>query len=907
LQALLDGEDRFYERIFADLGVTVPSVKWEADRASAPALNTDPAKQAAIVRLIDAWRSRGHLAANIDPLGSTRAGHPELNPSFHGLSIWDNDRTFHAGSFGVVTLRTLMNQLALTYAGKMGVQYMHIDNPEERAWLEERMERSANLWPLRDAARRRALKHIVLAEGFEQFLDNRFKGHKRFSLEGGETFIALIEELLERAADAGCAECVMGMAHRGRITLLANVMGKGIAQMFSEFEGDIDPDAHDGQGDVKYHLGESTLRTMASGAQITASVVANPSHLEAVNPVVVGIARPKQDKLGDTARERVVPVLVHGDAAMAGQGIVAEVFNFAQIRGYDTGGTIHIVINNQIGFTTGPHAARSTEYCSDVALGAQSPVFHVNGQDPDASLRALELAFEYRQRFHKDAVIDMLCYRKHGHNEGDDASYTQPIMAKKIAAHKPVSETYAALLVREKVIEAAEIVAWQEDQKKRLYEIYDQTQKSKEEYELHELSPMIPTEMAGLPPATVPKPALERILDRLTTFPQSFRLHPKLTKVVEKRREGSIDWATAELLAFGSLVLEGTPVRLSGQDCGRGTFSQRHAEFHDHETDEIYTPLQHLDPAQASFEVYNSPLSEYGVVGFEFGYSIADPLALVLWEAQYGDFSNGAQIVIDQFISSAESKWAQPSGMVMLLPHGQEGGGPEHSSARLERYLQLCGENNMIVACCTTPAQHFHLLRRQMRAGGDRRGLRKPLIVMTPKSLLRHPKVVSSLDELATGTFQPVLDDPSIADANAIKRILICSGKIYYELVQARDARGATDTAIIRVEQLYPFPESHIRSVLERYREAHQVIWVQEEPRNMGAWAHMRGYITPMLDSRHALGYAGRPESASPAPGLLKRHQREQASLLEEAFAPPTIARRYRKRLVRRRRGSGHA
>jgi 2-oxoglutarate dehydrogenase E1 component len=502
----------------------------------------------------------------------------------------------------------------------------------------------------------------------------------------------------------------------------------------------------------------------------------------------------------------------------------------------------------------------------------EAPVFHVNGDDPEACIRAVGLAYDYRQRFHKDVVIDMVCYRQHGHNEGDDPSYTQPLMYRKIEAHTAAAQSYAAKLTREGVVTPEEVAQWREAQKQQLYQIFDHTQKVKEEYEFLELSPIPAAGMpTDLPPTAVAREVIDRVLDGVTAFPPDFHLHPKLNRFVERRREAHqgphVDWGLAETLAFGSLLLEGTPVRLSGQDCARGTFSHRHVEYHDVENDRVYAPLQHLAPQQARFEVYNSPLSEYAIVGFEFGYSVADPLALVVWEAQYGDFINGAQIVVDQFISSAESKWGQPSGMVLLLPHGQEGGGPEHSSARLERFLQLCAESNMQVACCSTPAQYFHLLRRQMRGGPDRRGLRKPLVVMTPKSLLRHPKVVSTVDDLATGAFLPVLADPTVAGSTGIRRMLVCTGKIYYELVAARDARHAADTAIVRLEQLYPFPEAEFGEVLQRYPSAFQVLWVQEEPRNMGAWAFVRGRIQPMLDSRYAIGYAGRPRSASPAPG----------------------------------------
>jgi 2-oxoglutarate decarboxylase len=913
MQALLEGENGFYDQIYADLGIALRPVRWEAEQPSTPVVSADPMKQAGVARLIQAWRERGHLVADIDPLGAVRAAHPDLEPQAHGLTIWDLDRTFHAGSFGATTLRNLLDRLRLTYAGKMGVEFMHCDDPEERQWFLQRMEPSANQWPLDADVKRRALKSVVEADGFENFLENRFKGHKRFSLEGGESTITILDELLDRAAADNVDECVIGMAHRGRLAVLANVIGKGIAQVFSEFEGEIGEEDFEGSGDVKYHLGASNVRQMPSGKQITVSVAPNPSHLEAVNPVVEGIVRPKQDRLGDVKRERVIPVLIHGDAAMAGQGIVAETLNLSQIDGYNTGGTIHVVINNQIGFTTNPRASRSSEYCSDVALMVQAPVFHVNGDDPEACIRATQLAYDFRQCFHRDVVIDMLCWRKHGHNEGDDASYTQPVLYRKLKEHKSVATLYAERLQQGGVVTAEEVAGWQEAQKKHLYEIYDQTQKSKEEWELHELSPLEPGAMPqDLPPTGVSRSALEQVVQGITAFPLEFTVHPKLTKMVEKRasafHDNAIDWALAEMLAFGSLVLEGTSVRLSGQDAGRGTFSHRHAEYHDYEMDGVYAPLAHLAPGVAKFEVYNSPLSEYGVLGFEFGYSVADPLSLVVWEAQYGDFANGAQIIIDQFVASAESKWGQPSGLVMLLPHGQEGGGPEHSSARLERFLTLCAENNMQVVNCTTPAQYFHLLRRQMRGGADRRGLRKPLIVMSPKSLLRHPKVVSTAEDLADGAFYPVLDDHTVSDPAAIRKVLLCNGKIYYELLAAREARKATDetaahTAIVRVEQLFPFPEAEIREVIARYPSASGVVWAQEEPRNMGAWLFMRTRLQRiMANEARALGYAGRPVSASTAPGSPKVHAREQAELIEQAFQPPTLSRRWRKRLVKRRK-----
>jgi multifunctional 2-oxoglutarate metabolism enzyme len=913
MQALLEGEDAFYDKIYADLAIPSKSIRWEVEPPSAPSVNADPAKQAAVANFIQAWRERGHLAADIDPLGIPRVPAPDLDPSAHGLTIWDLDRTFDAGSFGVVTLRNLIDRLRLTYAGKMGVEFMQCENPDERRWFLQQLEPGAHLWKLDAEAKRRALMSVINAEGFESFLENRFKGHKRFSLEGGESIIAVIDELLDRATLGNVDECVIGMAHRGRLTVLANVIGKGIAQLFSEFEGEISEIDFEGAGDVKYHLGASNRRQMPGGGAIRVSVAPNPSHLEAVNPVVEGIVRPKQDRLEDHSRERVIPLLIHGDAAMAGQGIVAETLNLSQVDGYNTGGTIHLIINNQIGFTTSPSEGRSTGYCSDVALMVHAPVFHVNGDDPEACTRAAQMAFDFRQRFHRDVVIDVLCWRKHGHNEGDDASYTQPVLYRQLKDHKSSGTLYGARLQQEGVITADEITALQEAQKKYLYEIYDQTQKNKEEWELLELSPVEPGSMPqDLPLTGASHLALEQVLLTITEFPAGFKVHPKLARLVEKRaaalRDNSVDWALAETLAFGSLMLEGTSVRLSGQDAARGTFSHRHATYHDYESGAVYVPLAHLVPGLADFEVYNSPLSEYGVVGFEFGYSVADPFSLVVWEAQYGDFANGAQIMIDQFIASAESKWGQPSGLVMLLPHGQEGGGSEHSSARLERFLQLSAESNLQVVNCTTPAQYFHLLRRQMRGGSDLRGLRKPLIVMSPKSLLRHPQVISTVDDLTKGAFHPVLDDPTVANPAAIRKILLCSGKVYYEVLAAREARKATDetaasTAIVRIEQLYPFPEAEIRAVIERYKAASGVVWVQEEPRNMGAWIFMRTRLQRiMANEARALGYAGRPESASTAPGSAKLHTREQTELLDQAFATPSIARRWRKRLVKRRK-----
>jgi 2-oxoglutarate decarboxylase len=924
VQELLDGKDGFYEEIFDHLRMPHHPVHWETDRkpllpGMTSARTAEIAKEAGIMQLINAYRVRGHLIADLDPLGHEPSQHPELDPETYGLTIWDLDREFLTGSLGesigeggprpVATLREILETLRQTYCGKIGCEYMNIQVPEQKQWLQRRMEPDANQWPLEPVTRRRILKHIVLAEEFEHFLHSRFVGQKRFALEGGETALAILEEILERAAANNVHEVVMGMAHRGRLNILANVIGKDVKQIFSEFEGEIDPGSTQGSGDVKYHLGATTTRTMESGRDLVVSLSPNPSHLEAVDPVVEGIVRPKQDRLGDTARERVIPVLVHGDAAFAGQGVVAETLNLSQLDGYSTGGTLHVIINNQIGFTTDPDESRSTPYSTDVARGVQAPIFHVNGDDPDAAIRVVQIAFDYRQRFKKDVVIDMICYRRHGHNEGDDPSYTQPIMYRKIKEHPAVSLIYSERLVREGVVTAAEVDAMRKEVSRRLGEAHDAVKQRAERYELQELSAVTMDDFGSVCPRTaVNQPVLERVIRGSTQFPENFHLHPKLRGFVEKRRDAiakqtPIDWAFGEALAFGTLVLEGTPVRLSGQDSGRGTFSQRHLAFYDSETGHRHIPMGHISPDQAKFDVLDSSLSEYAVLGFEFGYSLADPTSLVIWEAQFGDFANGAQIIIDQFIASSEQKWGQPSGLVMLLPHGYEGQGPEHSSARIERFLTLCAENNMNVCNVTTPAQYFHVLRRQMYGGPDRRGTRKPLVIFTPKSLLRHPRAVSSLQEFTQGGFREIMDDHFVTDAAAISRVVFCSGKLYYDLLAAREERKADHVALVRVEQLYPFDASQARDILARYAASAEVVWAQEEPRNMGAWRVIRECIQPLLDpSRRELRYVGRPESASPASGSAKRHQQEASEIANDALTPGAISQTRRVRLVARRK-----
>ncbi len=905
VHALLQGEDGFYDDIFTDLRLPHQAVKWEPDRGAPLAgaeRMSEAAKQAAVLQLINAYRVRGHLIADLDPLGAPSSYHPELDPANYGLSIWDLDREFLTGSLGeaigdgapqpVATLREILETLRQTYCGKLGCEYMNIQVPEQKRWLQLRMEPTGNNWPLDEETRRRILQRLTEAEQFEHFLHTRFVGHKRFSLEGAESAMAILDELMHRAAGADVHELVIGMAHRGRLNVLTNLIGKPLRQILSSFEGE-DPLSVQGSGDVKYHLGASGVRSFENGRELVLSVSPNPSHLEAVDPVVEGIVRPKQDRLGDTQRRRVIPILIHGDAAFAGQGVVAETLNMSQLPGYSTGGTIHLIINNQIGFTTQPEEARSTPYSTDVARMVQAPIFHVNGDDPEACLRAAQLAFDYRQRFNKDVVIDMFCYRRHGHNEADDPSYTQPLLYKNIREHPSVATLYAERLERQKAVRPDEVESIRKRVQTWLEAGFEDARKRTEPFQVQELTTVETEDMASMRPYTaVDRDTLARIVTGLTRFPTEFHLHPKLRAFIDRRRDafekgGPIDWAFAEALAFGSLVLEGTPVRLSGQDSSRGTFSQRHAVFYDYEDGHEYCPLRHLSPDQARFDVYDSLLSENAVVGFEFGYSLGDPLSLVLWEAQFGDFANGAQVMMDQFMSGSESKWGQPSGLTLLLPHGYEGQGPEHSSARIERYLQLAAEGNIQVVYPTTPAQYFHLLRRQMHAGQDRRGTRKPLIVFTPKSLLRHIRAVSRVDELAGGGFHEIIGDTGPIESDRVTRVLLSTGKVYFDLLAAREQKKADHVALIRVEQLYPFDHSEVQDVLFRYPLTADVFWVQEEPRNMGAWAFIHQEVQPLLaQTRRLLGYVGRRESASTATGSHNRHMQEQQAIVEEAFAP---------------------
>jgi 2-oxoglutarate dehydrogenase E1 component len=885
IEELLKGEDSFYERIFADLKVPHRPVRWEIDVSPGlvgPAGSEEVVeKQARVLQLIRAFRVRGHLLADLDPLDSQRAPHDELDPASYGLTLWDLDREFFTNGLSgkdKATLREILDVLRDTYCGTVGVEYMHIQETERRHWLQQRMESCRNRASLAKDDRRRILEMLVAAESFERFLHARYIGHKRFSLEGCESVIPFLDRLLGDAARAGVREAVVGMAHRGRLNVLANTVGKPLAQIFAEFEGNADPNLTQGSGDVKYHLGATGEHRAPSGETLTVTVAPNPSHLEFVNPVVEGMVRAKQDALRDADRSRVLPILLHGDAAFAGQGVVAETLNLSALDGYFTGGTVHLVVNNQIGFTTGPEHARSSTYCTDVARMVQAPIFHVNGDDPEAVAHVASLAFEYRQRFKRDVVVDVVGYRRWGHNEADEPSYTQPLMYARIKSHPSVAHLYGEALQRGGVLTPAEVEALLTEKKAAM----------QQEGEPGAFAAIARRHPEPPPPvdAAAMRGRIKATLRALAAVPQGFELHPKLAPLLRHRTEllegrGGVDWATAEALAWGTLLLEGVPVRLSGQDSGRGTFSQRHAILYDVRTGGEYVPLNAVAAGAARFEVYDSLLSEAAVMGFEFGYAVAEHRSLVMWEAQFGDFGNGAQVVVDQFIAGCEQKWGQPNDLVLLLPHGYEGQGPEHSSARIERFLTLCAENNLRVACPSTPASYFHLLRRQARDPVE-----KPLVVFTPKSLLRDPRCVSGLPELAAGEFLPVLDDPQ-AEPARVRRVVLTAGKLYYDLLKARDAARADHVALVRVEQLYPFPGPAVARALAHYTADVPLVWAQEEPRNMGAWRFVRERFLDgdVPDIGHRVPrYAGRPESASPATGSYRVHLREQEALLRQAF-----------------------
>ncbi|NUN70558.1 MAG: multifunctional oxoglutarate decarboxylase/oxoglutarate dehydrogenase thiamine pyrophosphate-binding subunit/dihydrolipoyllysine-residue succinyltransferase subunit [Bacteroidetes bacterium] len=892
IHSLVNGEERFYDELFADLRIPFTSVKWSSDVTSlglGGGSNQEIIeKQARVQQLVNAYRVRGHLIAHLDPLVDEPKNHPELDPNYYGLTVWDLDREFlfsNKEGYTKATLREILDTLYATYCGSIGVEFMNIQDPEEKKWLIQKMEPSRNRPPLPRERKVQLLTKLIHAEGFENYIHTKFIGHKRFSLEGAESFMTLLDVVLDELADHGGQRAVIGMAHRGRLNVLANTIGKSLAKIFSEFEGNVDPKTIQGSGDVKYHLGAHGIHKTLNGKEITVEVAPNPSHLEAVNPVVEGMVRAMQDRMGDAQRERAIPILVHGDAAFAGQGIVAETLNLSQLKGYRTGGTIHIIINNQIGFTTSPDDARSTPYCTDVAKMVQSPIFHVNGDNPEACARVAALAVAYRNQFKKDVVIDMFCYRKYGHNEGDEPSYTQPTLYKKIKVHPTVHQLYGERLILDKELTREEYEQLQKASKER----YERAHEASHLREMHlkaEVALAVTHEqIAAMQPFKETKvsfEALQFVAERLGTVPDGFTVNQKLMKMMEQRRtfgpSTKIDWGFAEALAFGTLVHEGNDVRLSGEDVGRGTFSHRHAILYDANSADEYVPLQHIREGQGRVYVFDSLLSEFAILGYEFGYSVSDPLSLVLWEAQFGDFANGAQVIIDQFIAASEAKWQQPCDLVLLLPHGYEGQGPEHSSARLERYLQLCAEDNIQVCNLSTPAQYFHVLRRQMRDAK-----RKPLIMMTPKSLLRHPLVISDPVELTDGKFQLVIDDAQ-ADPATVDRVVLCSAKVYYDALQMQKDNGRSNVALVRVEQFYPYPKQELTELFAKYRNAQDVVWLQEEPKNMGAWHFLSDRLREDVLPSQKVRFAGRPASASTATGSLKRHQMEQEILLKDAL-----------------------
>ena len=855
------------------------------------ALADHASKQVSVLQLINAYRFRGHRRANLDPLQQyERPDVAELEPSYHKLSDADMDTVFNTGSLQgskQATLREILDIVQNTYCKTMGVEYMHINETAQKRWIQQQLEPHRGDPGFTFERKRQILEQIVAASSLEEYLHTRYVGQKRFSLEGGESLIPLLDCLISHATKDSVKEMVIGMAHRGRINVLVNTLGKQPSDLFDEFEGKKENKS--GTGDVKYHQGfSSDIETSDGPLHLTLGF--NPSHLEIINPVIEGSVRARQDRRHDIARDQVMPILIHGDAAFAGQGVVMETFNLSQTRGYTTGGTIHIVINNQIGFTTSdPLDSRSTLYCTDVAKLIQAPIFHVNGDDPEAVVHAAMLALAYRQEFNKDIVIDLICYRKHGHSEADEPMITQPLMYQKIKGHPSVRQQYAEKLIREEIITDEQLQGIQENYIASL-ENNEPVARSTiclldDEFKT-DFNPFRDGHWRDEVATTISESHIDLLTQRFTTLPTGFTTHRGVKKILENRRmmaagEISMDWGFAESLAYASLVEAGYPIRLSGQDSERGTFAHRHAVIHDTTTGDTFTPLQHITPDQAQFRVINSILSEEAVLGFEFGYSSSEPNSLVIWEAQFGDFANGAQVVIDQFISSSEAKWGRYCGLVMLLPHGYDGQGPEHSSARLERYLQLCAEENMQVCVPSTPAQMFHMLRHQIL-----RSYRKPLIAMTPKSLLRHKLAVSDIQDITQGQFEYVLDEIDKLENKNITRLLFCSGKVYYDLLEARRSHEIEDIAIIRIEQLYPFPKQEVEALISTYTNADEIVWVQEEPVNQGSWFYLlgRSHLPGCLESHHQLTRIARPYSASPAVGYLAKHIEQQEAITKEAL-----------------------
>ena len=908
LETKLTGLDGFYDRVFRSLHVPTEPYAWERDVEYNP--SNQLGKPARVASLIHSYRSRGHLIADLDPIAFRPSRHPDLSLSSYGLTSWDLDRRFPAGDFmpgSEMTLREVLSQLRSTSCSSIGFEYMHITDPAQRRWFQERLERPRAR--LTDAERHQILRKLNQAEAFETFLHTKYVGQKRFSLEGGESLIPALDAILAGAARDGLDSVAIAMSHRGRLNVLTNIAGKSYRQIFTEFDGLVDPRGVHGSGDVKYHLGTEGVYTSPAGETTGVYLAANPSHLEAADGVLEGIVRAKQEALGDPDLP-IIPILIHGDAAFIGQGVVQETFNLSQLEGYKTGGTIHVIVNNQIGFTTGPTQGRSTGYATDLAKGLQIPILHVNADDPEAVIRCAHLAFEYRNAFHKDVIIDMVCYRRRGHNEGDDPSMTQPVMYSLIDRIPSTRAVYIRGLVGRGQLtedEARQSITQYEAELGRILEetraggassvseinpgsrthdpaltagVGEAGESPDEEWTMPE------SQMPGIGmmigwTSAAPAKQLRRIGRAHTRFPEGFAPHPKLRQLCERRLEMAlgnkpIDWGFAELLAFGTLLMEGTGVRLSGEDVARATFVQRHAVLHDADDGREFTPLRFLTENQARFDVWNSPLSEYGVLAFDYGYSLESPETLTIWEAQFGDFANGAQTVIDEFVCSAEQKWGQRSSLVMLLPHGYEGQGPDHSSARIERYLQLAAQDNMWIVQPSTPANYFHLLRTQAY-----KRPRKPLIAFTPKQLLRLSAASSHLDEFTSGGFQPVIGDSTITDPASVTRVVLCSGRLYYDLAKERERRGDTSTAIIRLEQLYPLPEAEVAEALAQYPNA-SVTWAQDEPRNQGAWPHLALNLFPSLGRPVRL--VSRPESATTAAGRASLHKEQAATLIAQAF-----------------------
>jgi multifunctional 2-oxoglutarate metabolism enzyme len=882
IHRLLLGDDGFYNEIFASLRIPYEPIRWAQDIALSH--DSEISKTARVQELIHAYRVRGHLMADIDPLEYKQRGHPDLDVASHGLTLWDLDREFATGGFGgqpFMKLRDILKVLRDSYCRTLGVEYMHIQDPEQRQWMQDRLEVPQHR--LSREEQLEILHRLNSAEAFETFLQTKFVGQKRFSLEGGESTIAVLDALLKAAGKAAIDEVCIGMPHRGRLNVLANIAGKSYGHIFKEFEGAIHEDSVQGSGDVKYHLGTEGVYTSVDGETTKVYLAANPSHLEAVDSVLEGIVRAKQDMLNRGQEYPVLPLLMHGDAAFAGQGVVAETLNLSQLRGYRTGGTIHLVVNNQVGFTTSPSASRSSWYATDAARMIQAPILHVNGDDPEACVRAARMAFEFRQRFHKDVVIDLVCYRRRGHNEADDPSLTQPTMYKLIDQKRSVRKIYTESLIGRGDITLAEAEQALRDFQGQLERVFAETRGDVDTGEVEAAVEKEPAPLYPLHIETAISPeTLKHIATSQVDLPADLNVHTRLRPQLERRarmiEDGTIDWAMAETLAFGSVLLEGRTVRLAGQDSRRGTFGQRHAVIVDRESGEGYAPLQNLSDTQGRFYVYDSMLSEFAALGFEYGYSVARPEALVLWEAQFGDFANGAQTIIDEFISSGEQKWEQTSRVVMLLPHGYEGQGPDHSSARVERYLQLCAQDNMTVAMPSTPASYFHLLRWQVNGPQY-----KPLVVFTPKSMLRNKRAISVASDFTSGAFEPVIDSGGVA-AERVRRIILCTGKITWDLLTAREKAGIDDAAIVRLERLYPLPGAEIADILTRYPADAEVRWVQEEPMNQGAYQFIAVNLPEYLDGR-PLHLSSRTASAAPATGSHQTHELEQKAVVESALA----------------------